>query len=84
MEYNLHTVAISAGVLAVRCETCGRRAALGADRPPIYRGNMTPVSSLDLRCQTCGEKDHFALYIPFNQNEVEAFLRGEDMEHRRA
>jgi hypothetical protein len=32
----------------------------------------------------CGEKEHFALYIPFNQEEVAAFLRGEDMERRRA
>jgi hypothetical protein len=50
---------------------------------PIYRGNMTPVSSLDLRCQECGAKDGFALYIPFTEAEVDAFLRGEDMEHRR-
>jgi len=37
----------------------GRRAALDKDRLPIYRGNMTPVSSLDLRCQVCGEKERF-------------------------
>jgi hypothetical protein len=44
---------------------------------------MTPVTSLELRCQLCGEKERFALYIPFNQAEVDALLRGEDMEHRR-
>jgi len=75
--------AVSAGVLAVRCETCGPRAALGKDRLPIYRGNMTPVTSLELCCQMCGEKERFALYIPFDQDEVDAFLRSEDMEHRR-
>jgi len=75
-------VPISAGILAVRCETCCRRAALDKDRLPIYRGNMTPVSSLELRCQVCGEKERFALYIPFDQDEVAAFLRGEDMERR--
>jgi len=32
----------------------------------------------------CDAKDGFALYCPFNQAEVAAFLRGEDMERRRA
>jgi len=42
------------------------------------------VTSLDLRCQVCGANDGFALYIPFNRVEVDAFLRGDDMAHRRA
>ena len=84
MEYSLHTVANAAGILAVHCQGCGRRSALAKDRLPIYLGNMTPVSSLDLRCQGCGGvRDSLALYIPLNQDEVVAFLRGEDVERRR-
>ena len=83
METNLHTVAISASILAVRCSNCWHRATLGKDRLPIYRGNMTPVSSLELRCQVCRATDGFTLYIPFNEAEADAFRRGDDLEHRR-
>ena len=58
------------GRRAVRRETCGRRAVLGKDRLLIYTGNMTPLISLEPRCQTCGEKERFALCISFNQDEV--------------
>jgi hypothetical protein len=84
MEANLHSVAMAAGVLAIRCNECGNRVVLGKDRLPIFRGNMTPLSSLKFACSACKGDKGFALYIPFDQAEVDAFLRGVDLDHRHA
>jgi hypothetical protein len=48
---NLHTVAVSGGILCIHCIACGHRAALTkVELPAIHRSNMTPLSSLRFRC----------------------------------
>ncbi len=83
MHDNLHSVATAAGVLCVLCR-CGHRAALRKPVIDVYRGNMTPVASLKLKCSRCYQRHGLTLYIPFDEAEVAAFLRGDPFEHRRA
>jgi hypothetical protein len=83
MRANLHTVAVSAGILCVMCRECGHRAALGCGRLPIWRGNMQSLADLKLRCTGCGS-DMVAHYIPFTGQEAEDFIAGlTDLAHRR-
>ncbi len=88
---NLHTVAVSADLLGIRCAACGRRKLLGKEHLPIHRGNMTPLYALKFRCDGCGARNSgrptdkvFALYIPFTDEEAKAFMEGADLENRNA
>jgi hypothetical protein len=88
MVHNLHTVAMSADILCVRCVGCAHRAALGKDVLPIHRGNMTELRALKFRCNGCGVRGgglkEFALYIPYDLQEAKDFLAGHDVERCRA
>jgi hypothetical protein len=50
----------------------------------VFQGNMTPVASPKLRCRKCYQRHGLRLYIPYCEDEVAAFLRGTDIEHRLA
>jgi hypothetical protein len=84
---NLHTVAMSDGVLCVHCKACGHRAALDKDKLAIQRGNTTQLRDLRLRCERCGVRGtalkEFDFYIPNDFDEAKAFLSGEPLEFRK-
>jgi hypothetical protein len=61
---NLHTVAMWASVLCLRCRACEHRAALTQQHIPIQRGNMTAINSLKLKCSACGSNDIERLIPP--------------------
>lgn len=83
MRTNLHSVAMSIGVLGIQCNSCGHRAALErSEKLPIHQGNMTTLRSLKMTCTKCGAKD-FEFYIPFTLDEVKLFLAGEPMLNRK-
>ena len=84
---NLHTVAVSDGVLCVHCKACGHRAALDKDGLRNSRGNMTQLRDLRLRCEKCEARGtalkEFDFYIPHDFDEAKAFLMGEPLDNRR-
>jgi DNA-directed RNA polymerase subunit RPC12/RpoP len=81
MVPNLHTLAVSDVPLLVACRGCGHRAALGPDALPIYVGNTTSLSRLNLRCRQCGSRSIKKL-VPMAMRSVEPFLAGERIEAR--
>lgn len=88
MQKNLHTVAVSAGILGVECRACGRRAALEkSEKLDISRGSMTTLVTIKLKCSKCGARgtgqSEFQLYIPHDLNEAKEFLAGEPLENRK-
>ena len=87
MVPNLHTVAVSTGILCVHCKSCGHRAALDKDKLAIHHGNMTQLRDLRLRCETCDTRGsalkEFDFYIPHDFDEAKAFLAGEPLEIRK-
>ena len=78
---NFHGVAMGAGVLAVECKACGRRASLTReDGLPIFRGCMELVRTVQgrLKCRSCGSKDVRA-YAPDNREQALMFEAGDRM-----
>ena len=53
MVPNLHTVAMSVGVLCVRCKSCGHRGAVDKQQLPGRYGSMTQLRDLRFWCQQC-------------------------------
>ena len=80
---SLHGAWIYGGRIGVRCNGCDHRAILtDTEVPTIRRGNMTLLRTLKLRCQRCAAGgtalDRFTLYLPANQEQADAFMRGSD------
>ena len=87
MVPNLHTVAMSVGVLCVRCKACGHRGAVDKQKLPGRYGSMTQLRDLRFWCQQCNSRGTpigpFELYIPHDFDEAKAFLAGEPFEIRK-
>jgi hypothetical protein len=85
---SLHTVFLIAEILGVHCNGCGHRAVLREAELPKMKNNMTLLRSLKLRCKNCAlrgtGKNQFALSIPLDEDEAEAFLQGRNIKGRRA
>lgn len=84
---NLHSVAMSIGVLCVHCKKCERRSALDKQNLAGNYGDMTQLRDLRLRCEGCGTRgtalQEFDFYIPHDFDEAKAFLAGEPLENRK-
>ena len=80
-------VAMSVGVLCVRCKACGHRGAVDKQKLAIHHGNMTQLRELRFWCQQCNSRGTplgpFELYIPHDFDEAKAFLAGEPLEIRK-
>ncbi len=86
MVPNLHSVAMSVGVLCVRCKACGRRGVDKKQLPDKY-ASMTQLRELRFWFQQCNSRGTpigpFELYIPHDFDEAKAFLAGEPLEIRK-
>jgi hypothetical protein len=81
---SLHDVWMNGGFLGIRCLHCGHRTMLHKSRRPTIRdGNMTRLHTLKLKCACCGSvgrgKDHWEMCTPFNDDEADRFLWGDDI-----
>ena len=80
---SLHTVFMAAKLLGIHCNGCSHRAVLGASELPKMHNNMALLRSLKLRCKNCGlrgtGRKEFALSIPREELEAEAFLQGRNI-----
>jgi len=88
MVPNLHTVAVTLGILCVHCKACGHRAALErSNKLDIHKGSMKELRNLKMRCQKCGTRGttlkEFNFYTPFTLDEAKAFMVGEAIENRK-
>ena len=67
-----------AGILAIECAACNRRAALTKrDGLPIYQGNKDAIARRTFRCR-CGS-DQVRLYIPATEAEAAMWLAGDPL-----
>lgn len=75
---SLHTVAMSGGILAVRCRQCKQGTVFTSQSmPSIRHGNMDTVAGLKFVCSHCKSRD-VETFIARTSEQAQSFVAGGD------